>query len=201
MNQKGKFILLTREEFKKWLLDNKFKRQIKLIQNHHTAKPNYSDFANNHFKLLDSMESFHINVNKMSEIAQNITTFPDGIIAIGRSFEKNPAGIKGANTNAICIENLGNFDINGNLMSEEHKKSIIFINAVLCIRFNIKPDTNSIVYHHWYDLDTGKRTNGTGNTKTCPGTNFFGGNAVEAATKNFIPLVLDEFNRGISTKS
>ena len=49
---------------------------------------------------------------------------------------------------------------------------------------------DTIVYHHWYDLDTGKRTNGTGNTKTCPGTAFFGGNTTEAAAANFIPLVV-----------
>ena len=47
----------------------------------------------------------------------------------------------------------------------------------------------SWVYHHWYDLNTGVRTNGTGITKTCPGTMFFSGNTVAAAEANFIPVI------------
>jgi hypothetical protein len=46
-------------------------------------------------------------------------------------------------------------------------------------------------YHHWYDLNTGKRIakEGTGSTKTCPGTNFFGGNTVEAFKTGLLPLL------------
>jgi uncharacterized protein YgiM (DUF1202 family) len=100
-----------------------------------------------------------------------------------------PAGIKGANQTGICIEHVGNFNIDGDVMTEEHKETIIGINALLCNKFGLKPSTDSILYHHWYDLNTAQRTNGTGSTKTCPGTNFFGGNKVEDCQKNFIPLV------------
>jgi hypothetical protein len=79
-------------------------------------------------------------------------------------------------------------------MSPEHRDTIVFVNAALCKRFNLNPDPNSIVYHHWYDLKTGKRTNGSGITKTCPGTNFFTGNTVEAAKQAFIPLVVEKLN-------
>ncbi|WDU82253.1 SH3 domain-containing protein [Caloramator sp. Dgby_cultured_2] len=62
-------------------------------------------------------------------------------------------------------------------------------------KFKLTPSTDTIVYHHWYDLNTGKRTNGTGSTKSCPGTNFFGGNSVEAANKYFIPLIKKELEQ------
>lgn len=54
------------------------------------------------------------------------------------------------------------------------------------------PNADTLIYHHWYDLTTGQRTNGTGNTKSCPGTHFFGGNNVVDAETHFIPLVLAE---------
>ncbi|MCL6588711.1 MAG: N-acetylmuramoyl-L-alanine amidase [Firmicutes bacterium] len=190
MDKNGKFILFTPEEFKKWLNENKFIRKIKLIQNHHTFMPSYAEFKkNNHFQLLKNMEEYHVKSRGFNEIAQNLTTFPDGKVAVCRSINTIPAGIKGANQFGICIEHLGNFDMDGDQMTEEHRHCIISINASLCKKFKLSPSADTIVYHHWWDLDTGKRTNGTGNVKSCPGTNFFGGNSVAAAQKNFIPLV------------
>jgi len=123
-----------------------------------------------------------------SEIAQNLTTFPDGTVAVCRSIDTVPAGIKGANRKGICVENVGNFD-GLDSMTPQHRDCIIQIFALLCKRFNLSPDSNSCVYHYWYDLNTGVRTNGTGTTKTCPGTAFFSGNTVAAAEANFIPLI------------
>ena len=124
-----------------------------------------------------------------SDIAQNITTFPDGTLAICRPLSKMPAGIKGANRGGICIEHIGNFDLGGDQMSEAHKDTIIRLNALLCSKLKLKPDTESLVYHHWWDLKTGKRKNGEGITKTCPGTAFFKGNKMADAIANFIPEV------------
>jgi len=195
MTQKGKFILLNREEFKTWLFSKKFKRPIKLIQNHHTYIPNYTHCnGKNHFEKVAGMERTHI-VRGFKEIAQQITTFNDGLICLCRSFETIPCGIKGANQFGICIEHLGNFDLGGDQMTEEHKKTIIHLNAVLCAKFKLKPNINTIVYHHWYDIKKGTRTNGKGLTKSCPGTNFFGGNRIEDAEKNFIPSVLAQYNQ------
>jgi hypothetical protein len=190
MEEQGKFKLMNVDEFGQWLNSNSFSRVIKLIQNHHTYAPAYSDFdGQNHFKKLTAMESFHIAKNHFSQIAQNLTTFPDGKIAVCRPLDIAPAGILGANQYGICIENLGYFDIGKDIMTDAHKTCIIKTNAMLCRKFNLTPSTDSIVYHHWYDMGTGKRTNGTGSTKSCPGTNFFGGNSVEAAQANFIPLI------------
>jgi len=189
----GKFMLFDLPEFSEWLNSIDVSRVINLVQNHHTWSPSYQHFnGNNHFNLLNGMENAHLQ-RGFSEIGQNLTTFPDGTVAVCRSLDKIPAGIKGANTSAICIENLGNFDQGRDSMSDEQRDVIIRLNAGLCKRFNLQPNVNTIVYHHWYDLNTGERTNGTGTTKSCPGTNFFNGNRVSDAEAYFIPLIQGEF--------
>ena len=188
---KGIFTLFSIAEFADYLDRSSFARPVKLIQNHHTFSPSYASFdGNNHFHLLDGMRNYHIQHNKWKEIGQNLSTFPDGTVAICRPMDTTPACIFGANTGAIGIEHVGNFDIGKDVMTQAHKDCILDLNALLCNRYKIQPNTQTIVYHHWYDLQTGKRTNGSGITKSCPGTNFFGGNKVQDADANFIPLVL-----------
>jgi N-acetylmuramoyl-L-alanine amidase/Bacterial SH3 domain len=190
MQTKGKFILCTLEEFEEWLTSTGVSRSITLLQNHHTWSPSYAQFTGeNHFSLLQGMEDFHIRDRGFDMIAQNLTTFPDGTVAVCRPLDRIPAGIKGANQDGLCMEHLGNFDSGKDSMSDLHRTAIVRVNALLCRKFAISPTTDSIVYHHWYDLDTARRTDGTGNTKSCPGTAFFGGNSVAAARANFIPLL------------
>jgi SH3-like domain-containing protein len=196
IRQQGKFILFHRTaDFAPWLAARSVARRIRIIQNHHTWLPNYHSFAQNgnHFDHLRAMERSHVRERGFSEIAQNLTTFPDGALALCRPLDTSPAGIKGANASGICIEHVGNFDAGRDHMTVAHRDSIIRLNALLCARFGLAPSTDSIVYHHWYDLTTGARTNGTGNTKSCPGSAFFGGNSIAAAAANFLPLVLAEF--------
>ncbi|MCP1357743.1 peptidoglycan-binding protein [Aneurinibacillus migulanus] len=194
MQKSGQFILMNRSEFKNWLYNSKFTRRITLIQNHHTWLPCYKQFkGNNHFEMANGMRNSHLK-RGFSDIAQNLTIYPDGKIMVCRPFNTAPAGIKGANSTGICIENIGDFDIGGDTMLPEHRESILFVNAILAIRFGLPINTNSIVYHHWYDLNTGQRRDGKGATKTCPGTAFFGGNTVAAASKYFIPLVAAKAN-------
>jgi hypothetical protein len=200
MVQKGKFLLFDFAEFATWLNALVVRRTIKLIQNHHTFQPDYSAFMKlpDHFHWMESMENFQ-KLNGFAEIAQQLTTFPDGRIAIGRSFETIPAGIKGANQYGVCIEHLGNFDIGADEMTPAQSDVIVKLNAVLCRKFSLEMNTSTIVYHHWWDIVTGlrcatagevgQRTNGTGTVKSCPGTNFFEGNSPEACEANFIPLV------------
>jgi uncharacterized protein YraI len=140
------------------------------------------------------MKSSHI-ARGFSDIAQNITIFPDGRVAIGRPLNTVPAGIYGQNGNGICIENIGDFDLGKDQMTPEHKDSIIQVSAQLCLKFGLNPDINSIVYHHWFDLRTGQRTNGSGNTKSCPGSGFFGGNTTSAAQQNLILPVASALSR------
>lgn len=194
MKRDGKFVELTLDEFNQWLKDNDYSRKINLIQNHHTYLPDLTTYKKNAAKVSNiqwckNMESFHVKTNGWSEIAQNITTFPDGKIVLCRDFNKVPSGIKGANSSGLCMEHVGNFDVGKDVMTDEHNKTIIGINALLCREFKIEPSDKTIVYHHWYDLVSGKRLNGKGSTKSCPGTNFFGGNTVENFNTTFLPLV------------
>lgn len=189
MQVKGHFTLMTVDEFGSWLDALHLVRQITRIQNHHTWSPSYKNFdGSNHFTLMEGMEAAHLE-RGFSGIAQHITTFPDGKLCLGRSFELIPAGIKGANTGAVCIENVGCFDAGGDTMRTEQRDTIVRVNAKLARKFSLAPNTDAILYHHWFDLVTGARTDGAGSTKTCPGTAFFGGNTVDAAKRNFLPLV------------
>ncbi|RXZ83364.1 N-acetylmuramoyl-L-alanine amidase [Paenibacillaceae bacterium] len=192
-------IFKSRQQFKEWLATQRVTRTIKQIQNHHTWKPSYANCSPyNHTAVLEGMRNFHMKTNGWSDIAQHLTTFPDGSIAYshGRPFNTAPAGIKGANAHGICIEHIGNFDAGGDTMSEEHKQTILFLNAALCDKFKLPITTESIVYHAWwdaggnciYDLRTGSRRSGA-SVKSCPGTQFFGGNTVLAAQQHFIPLI------------
>ena len=186
------FLLLNRLGFRNWLKRVEIDREVRLIQNHHTYIPNYDTFnGGNHFDLCRSMKRSHLK-RGFSDIAQNITTFPDGTIMICRPLDTAPAGIKGANSKGVCMEHVGHFDKDADTMSDEHKKTILWINAELCKKFELIPSTDTIVYHHWYDLSTGKRKDGEGQTKSCPGTNFFGGNSVEDAERYFIPEILKQ---------
>jgi len=190
--QQGKFILFDLAEFSSWLDGLTVNRTISLVQNHHTFIPSYKDFnGHNHFDRLRSMEEAHLQ-RGFTEIAQNLTIFPDGTVAVCRAFDTAPAGIKGANKHGLCIENLGDFDTGKDQMTAAQRDTILKVNALLCQKFNLTPNTDSIVYHHWFDLNKGIRTNGTGTTKTCPGTGFFGGNSVDSAQANFIPLIEQE---------
>lgn len=191
METKGKFILMDIAQFEAWLQTQKIKRTIKLVQHHHTYIPAYKHFKQtNHFALCQSMERSH-KERGFAEIAQNITIFPDGKIMVCRNLDTIPAGIKGANSYGICIENIGNFDKGNDSMSAEQKNAIISATKSILNRFKLKASDQTVVYHHWYDLNTGKRIlkEGTGTTKSCPGTNFFGGNTLKSFNDNFLPLL------------
>jgi hypothetical protein len=62
--------------------------------------------------MAEGMRTFHMKDRGFSEVAQHITTCPDGKLSmrIGRNFDKTPAGISGANANGVCIENVGDID-------------------------------------------------------------------------------------------
>lgn len=189
----GKFILLEPEEFDSWLkLQRKTSREIKLVQLHHTYIPAYSHFkGNNHFAMCESMERAHLE-RGFAEIAQNFTTFPDGKIMVCRNMDTIPAGVKGANKNGICIENVGNFDKGKDVMTEAQRSVILMMTKSLLAHFNLVASDQSVIYHHWYDLNAGKRikVEGTGVTKSCPGTNFFGGNTVTDFNAHLLPLLI-----------
>lgn len=190
MKIQGKFILVDLNEFKEWLKLQIITRKIELVQQHHTYLPAYKQFKGaNHFELCIGMEKSHLE-RGFAEIGQNFTTFPDGMIMICRNINTIPAGIKGANSTGVCIENLGNFDKNNDTMTPEQKSTIIEMTRALLSHFKLTASDQTVVYHHWYDLTTGKRVDeGKGSTKSCPGTNFFGGNTVADFNAHLLPLL------------
>ncbi len=190
MEEKLGFLKMTTAEFSKWIKKKKVGRTVIYIQEHHTYIPNYTHFDNgNHFEMQQNMKRYHVHHNGWSDIGQHLTIFPDGSILTGRSMERSPACIFANNAHAICIESVGNFDKNGDVMTKEQKQAIIEVTATLCAKFDIPINIERIVYHHWFSLATGTRNDGTRNNKSCPGTNFFGGNKTENAKQNFIPKV------------
>lgn len=190
METKYGFTKMSASEFEMWIASLRVARTVLYIQQHHTYSPNYHLFVkNNHFDLQKGMKNYHVFTNGWMDIGQHFTIFPDGEILTGRSLESTPACIYGNNSHSICIESLGNFDSGGDVMRSEQADSILRVTAALCKKYNIPVNTSKIVYHHWYNLSTGERNDGTKNNKSCPGTNFFGGNKVENCEENFLPKV------------
>jgi len=190
MESKYGFLKMTIAEFGVWVAQQRIARTILTVQQHHTWSPSYTHFnGSNHFERQLAMKNHHVRNNGWSDIGQHFTSFPDGTIVTGRSLESTPACIFGANRDSICIEHLGNFDTDGDSMTNEHRLAIIQMTASLCDKFRLPVNTFSIIYHHWFELSTGKRNNGTGGNKSCPGTNFFGGNKVDDCMTNFLPLI------------
>jgi hypothetical protein len=196
-------------EFKGWLDSQKITRPITKLQVHHTWLPNYTTRINQDpFKCLEGMRNSHL-AKGWSGTGQHLTVFEDGKIAVSldRTLNKTPAGIYGANTGALCVEIIGNFNVAGDKMTNVQKQAVTHLYACLAIKLNIPIDTSHIVYHAWYtesgtwlgDYVQGK------SSKTCPGTLFWGdGNTKAAANKGFIPALKAEVERikngGINTE-
>lgn len=196
MTSKYGFYLIDVDEFYDWMKKQNITRTINKIQLHHTYSPSYSGFnGSNHFERQQSMKEFHVNDRGFADIAQHFTIFPDGKIMSGRNLNSSPAGIVGANTGAICIENFGNFDKNGDKMTKEQHDSIIKVCAVLCEVLKLNPST-AIIYHAWYSASGSNLGDyiPSKSAKTCPGTNFFGGNTKKAFTNNLLPLIQKEMD-------
>jgi LysM repeat protein len=202
LSMQGQFVLMTREEFKDWLFNHLFTRKIGKIQQHHTYQPSYQQFnGSNHFTLLKGMEDYHVHSMKWSTISQQLTTFPDGKVAVGRSFNTPPEGSFGLlnesvmreiEADALAIENVGNFDAGNNQMTAEQRETILTVTALLMMKFGLAPSIDTITYHHWWDINSGERVLDEGDghaVKTCPGSGFFGGNSTIDAKNHFYPLV------------
>lgn len=194
------FIFMSRAEFRPWLQTQKITRSITRLQVHHTYKPNYETRKDDQqLETMEAMRRYHMKDMGWREIGQNITTLEDGTIVIsrGRGLNDTPAGIGYANTGAICVENVGNFDVADKTakldsMTAAHKASVIEVYAALADKLNLPVDTDHIVYHAWYTASgkwIGDYHPGV-SSKPCPGRNWWGdGNTKGAANKRFLPDV------------
>ena len=192
------FTKMTPEEFKTWI-HKQGNYKYTGLQVHHTWLPDYSCFYKADGKHEDELtrqyntQQYHKKTNGWGDIAQHFTIFPNGVIVTGRKLSNTTAiGIKGWNSNKICIEIYGNFDKGKDKMTKEQKDAVITVYGELCKKFKITPSVSTIRCHAWF---TAGGTylgdyNKSKSAKTCPGTNFMGfGNSKAAIRDNFIPLI------------
>lgn len=190
MKTKNGFTLLENEkDVKDWLKKQKVSRTITKLQVHMMDLPNYSTwektdkkvFSEPHFGRTQSLDSYGKSKWGCSDghghyIAQHLNIFPDGKITTGRNLNSTPIGIRGWNTNAICIEIYGCFDKGKDKMTAAQKKAVIYLYGELCKRFDIPVNTTHIRPHCWFTAGgtyLGKY-NPSRSAKTCPGTAFWG---------------------------
>lgn len=187
----GFTMLENASEVKSWLSKQKVTRSITRLQVHHMDLPNYSTwektdkkvFTEPHFGRTQSLNDYGkrkwgsgASDGHGHYIAQHFNVFPDGKITTGRNLNSTPIGIRGWNTNAICIEIYGDFDKGHDVMTKEQKKAVIYLYGELCKRFKIPVDTAHIRPHCWFTAGgtyLGKYDSSR-SAKTCPGTNFWG---------------------------
>lgn len=187
--QNGFTLFEKTSEIGPWLKKQNVTRTISRLQVHHMDLPNYSTwektdkkvFDEPHFGRTQSLNDYGKKTWGYSDghgkyIAQHFNVFPDGKITTGRHLNSTPIGIKGWNTNAICIEIYGDFDKGKDVMTAAQKKAVIALYGELCKRFKIKPSTSTIRPHCWFTAGgtyLGKYDSSR-SAKTCPGTNFMG---------------------------
>ena len=185
------FKVMNADAFGDWLREQNVTRNITRVQLHHTYQPDYAAWNGIPDALYwqNSMRNYHVNTNGWADIAQQFTICPNGEIVTGRSLNSAPAGITGANTGAVCIEILGNFDRGGDAMTDAQKDAVVTAAAELLKRFGL--GTDDVTYHAWWSAGgtaLGDYIPGRSG-KTCPGTAFFGGNTRAAYEANLKPLI------------
>ena len=203
--QNGFTLLENKKDVKDWLAKQKVTRKITRLQVHHMDAPSYSTwektdkrvFAEPHFGRTQSLNDYGKRTwgSGASDghghyIAQHFNVFPDGKITTGRNLNSTPIGIRGWNTNAICVEIYGKFDKGHDVMNAKQKEAVIYLYGELCKRFDIPVNTSHIRPHcHFTAGGTylGKY-NSSRSAKTCPGTNFWG---VGCSTSGFNKFLAD----------
>ena len=112
------------DEFETWLNKQNVKRKVNRLQVHNMYLPDYNTWNttdkrvygdNRELGRTKSLDDYGKNTWNYPDdnnhyIAQHFNVFPNGKITTGRDLDSTPIGIKGWNTNAICIEIYGNFD-------------------------------------------------------------------------------------------
>ena len=202
--QNGFTLFEKTSEIGPWLKKQKGTRTIARLQVHHMDMPDYSTwektdkkiFDEPHFGRTQSLNDYGKKTWNYSDghrhyIAQHFNIFPDGKITTGRHLNSTPIGIRGWNTNAICIEIYGDFDKGKDKMTSAQKKAVIALYGELCKRFDIPVNTNHIRPHCWFTAGgtfLGKYDSSR-SAKTCPGTNFMGYGCSPSGFAKFINKV------------
>jgi hypothetical protein len=136
-----------------------WKRAVTAVHVHHTWQPNHQTWAG--ARSITAMRDYHVNVNKWSDIAQHVTIDPDGMIWIGRDWNKAPAssaGYNGTGTRGpFMFETVGNFDTGNDVLEGAQRGSVLGVTATVQKQFLLP--ANTMRFHRQL-----------GSPKTCPGT-------------------------------
>jgi hypothetical protein len=155
----SRFISLTREEFSHYLGKFKWSRQITAVHMHHTWQPNHAQWQGE--KSVRGMYEYHTGHNGWSDIAQHVTIAPDGMIWLGRNWNKSPASSNGFNGSSakgpFMFETVGNFDKGRDKLEGEQLKSVLHVIAE--VQKNRGLETESLRFHRHLN-----------SPKTCPGS-------------------------------
>jgi len=94
---------------------------------HHTWRPDHETYFKKPDPLYwqEAMRRYHKDTNGWSDIGQHVTLLPDGRFVTGRDFGRNPASIKGHNSNAFAVEMIGDFDVGKDPFDGPQKDSAI----------------------------------------------------------------------------
>ena len=202
--QNGFTLFEKTSEIGPWLKKQSVSRTITRLQVHHMDLPNYSTwektdkkvFDEPHFGRTQSLNDYGKKTWGSSDghgkyIAQHFNVFPDGIITTGRHLNSTPIGIRGWNTNAVCIDIYGDFDKDKDVMTKAQKKAVIALYGELCKRFKISVDTVHIRPHCWFTAGGAYlgKYDSSRSAKTCPGTNFMGYGCSPSCFATFIEAV------------
>lgn len=152
-----RFNFIEKEKIVHYVDGLTLERRIKEIHIHHTWRPTlkmYMETKNKETRIYN-MHRYHLDVRGFSEIAQHFTVVPDGIWD-GRNINKIPASIKNYNTGSICIESLGDYDVEDfSSVSDAHFTLVAALMNKVLKEQGTEP---KIIFH--------RERSG----KTCPGT-------------------------------
>lgn len=153
------FRALTRKQFDDYLAAYNWTRKVSAVDMHHTWQPNHAQWQGE--KSVRGMYDFHTRTNGWSDIAQHITIAPDGLIWLGRDWNKSPASSNGFNGTSrvgpFMFETVGNFDKGRDKLQGEQLKSVIHV--IAAIQKDRKLPTDSLRFHRQLN-----------SPKTCPGS-------------------------------
>jgi hypothetical protein len=149
--------ILTSNEFIKWLDAKEITRSIRYIQNFYAIIPFYARFdGKNYLQILKEIEIFQAFKHGYDEIAQNMTVFPDGKIALGRDINKIPPGINGTADLCVRVEYILNPGNELQLINDELTDYNTWLNTLLCMKLMIRPSSQSIIAVDPSELVSGK---------------------------------------------
>jgi hypothetical protein len=154
----SRFEKINRDQFIQRVEEYPWKRDITAVHVHHTWRPNHSQWKGE--ASIRGMHRYHTINNGWSDIAQHITIDPDGMIWLGRDWNKSPASSRGVNgtkwKGPFMFEMVGDFDVQKDNLEGDQLDTVLLVTSYMLFKFAL-PET-AIKFHRFFAK------------KTCPGS-------------------------------